>query len=145
MSILKRGNSKNWYMQFQFKGKTYVKSSQTTDKRIAERMEREWKVKIHSQLILGDKAFIRFSELMDMFIKTRRGYSNYSSLISESRTLIRLFPVNNYLHEISNHDIEVFVQQRLREGVRNSTIIHIFNLIRGTWKYGQKMRVTKIL
>ena len=139
MSVLKRGNSKNWYIQFQFKGKTYVKSSQTIDKRIAERMEREWKVKIHSQLILGDKAFIRFSELMDMFIKSKEGTTNHKVLISESKTLNRLFPVSKYLHEITNNDIEVFVQSRLREGVRNSTIIHIFNLIRGTWKYGQKM------
>ena len=102
-------------------------------------MEREWKVKIHSQIILGDKALIRFSELMNMFIKTKEGTSNYSSLVSQSRVLNRLFPVGSYLHEITNHDIEVFVQKRLREGVRNSTIIHIFNLIRGTWKYGQKM------
>ena len=49
MSVIKRGNSKNWYIQFQFKGKTYVKSSRTTDKRVAERMEREWKVKIHGR------------------------------------------------------------------------------------------------
>ena len=139
MSVLKRGNSKNWYIQFQFKGKTYVKSSQTTDKRIAERMEREWKVKIHSQVILGNKAFIRYSEIMNMFIKSKEGTHNHKTLISQSKTLNRLFPVNSYLHEITNHDIEVFVQNRLREGVRNSTIIHIFNLIRGTWKYGQKM------
>lgn len=139
MSVLKRGNSKNWYIQFQFKGKTYVKSSQTTDKRIAERMEREWKVKIHSQVILGNKAFIRYSEIMNMFIKSKEGMQNHQTIISQSKTLNRLFPVNSYLHEITNHDIELFVQSRLREGVRNSTIIHIFNLIRGTWKYGRKM------
>lgn len=139
MSVLKRGNSKNWYIQFQFNGKTYVKSSKTTDKRIAERMEREWKVKIHSQVILRSKVSIRFSELMEMYISTKQGTSNYKSLLSQSNTLKRLFPVNNYLHEITNQDIEIFVQMRLREGVRNSTIIHIFNLIRGTWKYGQKM------
>ena len=139
MSVLKRGNSKNWYIQFQFKGKTYVKSSQTTDKRIAERMEREWKVKIHSQVVLGNKAFIRYSEIMNMFIKSKEGTHNHKTFVSQSKTLHRLFPVNSYLHEITNHDIEVFVQNRLREGVRNSTIIHIFNLIRGTWKYGRKM------
>ena len=139
MSVLKRGNSKNWYIQFQFKGKTYVKSSQTTDKRIAERMEREWKVKIHSQVILGNKAFIRYSEIMNMFIKSKEGSPNHKMLISQSKTLNRLFPVNSCLHEICNNDIEMFVQNRLREGVRNTTIIHIFNLIRGTWKYGRKM------
>ena len=139
MSVLKRGNSKNWYIQFQFKGKTYVKSSKTTDKRVAERMEREWKVEIHSQVILGNKAFIRYSELMNMFIASKEGSRNHKTLISQSKTLYRLFPVSKYLHELTNHDIEVFVQKRLREGVCNSTIIHIFNLIRGTWKYGYKM------
>lgn len=139
MSVIKRGNSKNWYIQFQFNGKTYIKSSKTSDKRIAERMEREMKVKIHSHQILGEKERIRFSAAMELFIKTREGYPNHSSLVSQSRTLNRLFPVNHYLHDISNQDIEAFVQQRLREGVCNSTIKHIFNLIRGTWKYGRKM------
>ena len=139
MSVIKRGNSKNWYIQFQFRGKTYIKSSKTTDKRVAERMEREWKVKIHSHQILGEKELIRFSEIMDLFIKSKEGSSNHYTLVSQSRTLYRLFPVNNYLHEISNNDIDRFVQQRLREGVRNSTIVHIFNLIRGTWKYGRTM------
>ncbi len=139
MSILKRGNSKNWYIQFQFNGRTYIKSSRTTEKRVAEHMEHAWKVQIHSQLILGDKAFIRFSEIMAMYINTKEGTSNYKCVVSQSRILNRLFPVSKYLHEITNHDIELFVQHRLREGVKNSTIVHIFNLIRGAWKYGRKM------
>ena len=139
MSVIKRGDSKNWYIQFQFKGKTYIKSSMTSDKRVAERMEREMKVKIHSHQILGEKETIRFSDAMELYIKTREGCPNHSSLISQSRTLNRIFPVNSYLHEITNQDIEKFVQKRLREGVCNSTIKHVFNLIRGTWKYGGKM------
>jgi integrase len=139
MGVIKRGNSKNWYIQFQFNGRAYVKSSRTTEKRVAERMEHVWKVQIHSQLILGEKAFIRFSEIMAMYIKTKQGTSNYKCVTSQSRILNRLFPVNKYLHEISNTDIEIFVQHRLREGVKNSTLVHIFNLIRGAWKYGRKM------
>ena len=139
MTVIKRGNSKNWYIQFQFKGRTYIKSSKTSDKRIAERMEREWKVKIHSHQVLGEKESIRFSEVMEKYLQSKEGCSNHKTLTSQSRTLYRLFPINRYLHDITNHDIEEFVQKRVREGVRNSTIKHIFNLIRGTWKYGRKM------
>lgn len=139
MSVLKRGNSKNWYIQFQFKGHTYIKSAKTTDKRIAERMEREWKVKIHSQLILGDKSFIRYSEITDMYLKSKEHSPNYKTLYSQSRMLNQLFPVSKYLHEISNQDIESFVQKRYRQGVKSSTIVHSFNLIRGVWKYGRKL------
>jgi len=139
MSVLKRGNSKNWYIQFQFKGKTYVKSSKTTDKRIAERMEREWKVKLHSQLILGDKSFIRYSEITDMYLKSKEHSPNYKTLYSQSRMLNQMFPIGKYLHEISNQDVESFVQKRYRQGVKSSTIVHSFNLIRGVWKYGRKL------
>ena len=139
MSVLKRGNSKNWYIQFQFKGKTYIKSSLTTDKRLAERMEREWKVKIHSQLILGEKSFIRFSEIMNMYLKSKEHSPNYRTLYSQSRMLNRLFPISKRIHEISNRDIEAFVEKRYRQGVKSSTIVHSFNLIRGIWKYGRKL------
>jgi len=138
MGVIKRGDSKNWYIQFQFKGNTYIKSSKTTDKRVAERMEREWKVKIHSHQLLGEKEFIRFTECMKLFIQSKEGAGNHSMLVSQSRTLNRIFPVKKYLHEITNQDVERFVQIRLHEGVSNSTIKHIFNLIRGTWKYGRK-------
>ena len=43
MSIVKRGNSKYWYMQFQFNGEMYIRSTRTTNKKTAEQMEVEWK------------------------------------------------------------------------------------------------------
>lgn len=36
-------------IQFQLNNKVFVKSSKTTDKRVAERMEAEWRAKIHGQ------------------------------------------------------------------------------------------------
>ena len=139
MSVLKRGNSKFWYVQFQFQGKTYIKSSKTTDKRIAERVEREWKVQIHSQQYLGEKESIKFTDIMFQFIETKEGTPNHSTLLSHSRTLSRLFPVNRKLHEITNNDINLFLKTRLKEGVANQTIKKSFDLIRGSWKYGRKL------
>ena len=139
MSVLKRGNSKNWYIQFQFNGKTYIKSSKTTDKRIAERIEREWRVQIHSQQYLGERESIKFSDMMDQFIETKEGTPNHPSLLSHGRILTRLFSVNRKLHEISNNDINSFLQIRTKQGVTNQTIKRSFDLIRGTWKYGKKL------
>lgn len=139
MSVLKRGNSKFWYIQFQFNGKTYIKSSKTTDKRIAERVEREWKVQIHSQQYLGDKESIKFSDILLQYIETKEGTPNHSSLLSHSRILTRLFPVNHKLHQISNNDINQLFKTRIKQGVTNQTIKKSFDLIRGTWKYGKKL------
>ena len=52
MSIVNRGNSKNWYIHFQFNGQAYIRSCRTTNKKIAEQMEIEWKAKLHSQQYL---------------------------------------------------------------------------------------------
>ena len=139
MSVLKRGNSKYWYIQFQFLGKTYIKSSKTTDKRIAERVEREWKVKIHSQQFLGEKESIKFSDLLEQFIETKEGTPNHPSLVSHQRVLTKLFPVNHKLHEISNNDISQLLKARIKQGVTNQTIKKSFDLIRGAWKYGIKL------
>ena len=139
MSVLKRGNSKFWYIQFQFNGKTYIKSSKTTDKRISERMEREWKVEIHSQQYLGEKETIIFSDILTQFIETKEGTPNLPTLLCHSRILNRNFPVTRKLHEINNNDINNFYKTRLKHGVSNQMIKKSFDLIRGSWKHGKKL------
>jgi len=139
MSVLKRGNSKYWYIQFQFNGKTYIKSSKTLEKKVAEHMEREWKVKIHSQQYLGEKDTVQFSEVLSQFIQTKEGTPNHPTLKHHKRVLNRLFPVNLKLHEITNAHINTLYQKRLKEGVSNSTIKKSFDLIRTSWKHGKKL------
>ncbi len=43
MAIVKREGSKYLYIQFQYGGKMYIKSSKTTDKELAERLESNWR------------------------------------------------------------------------------------------------------
>jgi len=64
MSVLKRGNSKNWYIQFQLKGKTYIRSSRTMDKKAAEQMERDRRRQLHSQEFLGHKERITIRDAL---------------------------------------------------------------------------------
>jgi len=139
MSVIKRGNSQFWYVQFQFQGKTYIKSSKTTDKRVAERVEREWKVQVHSQQYLGELEEVTFAEMINQFIETKEGTPNHRSLMGQSRLLKRHFPINKKLHEINNADITVFLRLRIKQGVTNSTIKKSFDLIRGAWKYGKRL------
>ena len=70
MSIVKRGNSKNWYIHFQFNGETFIKSSRTTIKKVAEQMEIEWKAQLHAETYQGRKQRIT---LADAFARTRNG------------------------------------------------------------------------
>lgn len=55
MGVVKRNNSKYWYIQFQFNGRTYIKSSKTIDKRIAEFEEANWRKQLVEHNLLGTK------------------------------------------------------------------------------------------
>lgn len=139
MSVLKRGNSKFWYIQFQFQGKTYIKSSKTTDKRIAERIEREWRVEIHSKQYLEDKEVIIFDDILLQFIESKTGTASYPYHVSRRLFLSKIFPMSKKLHELTNVDINLLLQNRIKQGVKNQTIKKDFDLIRGAWKYGKTL------
>ena len=55
MAVYRAPGGKMYRIQFRLNNRTYVKSAKTTDKRVAERMEAEWKAEIHGQQYLGER------------------------------------------------------------------------------------------
>ena len=53
MTVLKRAGSKNWYVQFQQDGKTFVRSTKTTDKKLAQQLEAKWR-----KMLVSNNAWI---------------------------------------------------------------------------------------
>ena len=53
MAVYRAPGGKMYRIQFRLNNRTYVKSAKTTDKRVAERMEAEWKAEIHGQQYLA--------------------------------------------------------------------------------------------
>lgn len=138
MSIVKRGNSKYWYIHFQIRGKTYIRSSRSTSKKVAEQMEVEWKSQIHAQQFLGHKERITIKAALADFCDSRIGTPNYKTLMSNKTVTLRLLS-KKYLDELTSHDLEHFKRQRLQEGTAPATIINAMNLIRGSWKMARKL------
>lgn len=139
MSVMKRGNSRYWYIQFQMNGKTYIRSSRTTNKKLAEQMETEWKAKLHAQEFLGRKDRITVRAAIDQFCDSKKGTAAYMGLLSTAKTVGRLLPIHKAIDELNSHDLERFKRDRMEAGVSPQTIKHDFNLIRGAWKYSRKL------
>ena len=51
MSVSKRNGSKYFYIQFQYNGRTYIKSSKTPDKQLALNLEAQWRK--HKRFLMG--------------------------------------------------------------------------------------------
>lgn len=139
MSIIKRGNSKVWYIQFQFNGRTHIKSSRTTDKKAAQQMETDWKAKLHAEQHLGHKERISLRVAMQQFAASKAGTPNHRGLLTGIRMVSRHMAVNKALDEITSHDLERFKRDRMAEGTSGQTIRHNLNLIRSAWKYASKL------
>lgn len=139
MSIVKRGNSKYWYMQFQLNGETYIRSTRTTNKKTAEQMEVEWKAQLHAQQYRGRKPRISLSEAFQQYKASKKGIASYANLLAQEAVLFRLLPIKKYIDELTAHDLERFKQARINEGVGPEIIKYGLLLVRGTYKFSKKL------
>ena len=65
MAVYRQDSGKTYRIQFRLNNRTYVKSAKTTDKRVAERMEAEWKAEIHGQQYLGEREEITVRRMLE--------------------------------------------------------------------------------
>ena len=71
MSVSKRNGSKYFYIQFQYNGRTYIKSSKTPDKQLALNLEAQWRKQLIEQNQLGLKSPIEITKGFQLFIKSK--------------------------------------------------------------------------
>ena len=139
MSIVKRGNSKNWYIHFQFNGETFIKSSKTTVKKVAEQMEIEWKAQLHAETYQGRKQRITLADAFEQYKLSKQGIASYRNLIAHETVLRRLLPMRKYVDDLTAHDLERFRRDRIAEGVGAEAIKYGLMLIRGTLKFAKQL------
>ena len=139
MSVVKRANSQFWYIHFQFNNETYIQSSKTTNKKIAERMEIAFKAKVHAEKYLGKKERIKFQAALALYKQSKKGIASYRNLVAHETVLNRLLPVNKYIDDFTSRDMEGFKNARQAEGVGNEIIKYGFIIIRGTFKHAKKL------
>jgi integrase len=139
MSIIKRGASKNWYIQFQLNSQTYIKSSKTTDKRVAEMMEANWRKQLIQQQVIGTRERVLLADILDRFVTSKRELATYSNLRSYKMQVLGYFRSVRYLDDLTSSDLERFKHDWLARGYSQQTVKHLVGLIRGTIKFARRM------
>lgn len=147
MTVLKRGKSRHWYIQFQIGGQTVVRSSRTTSKKVAEQMEAQLRAEIHAERYLGRKRSISLADALSQFIASKAGTPNYRNLQAHSRTILRHLAGSRSLDALSTRDIEEFKSDRIAGGTGPQTVKHGLNAIRCTIEHAKRrgFRVPEIV
>lgn len=139
MTLVKRSNSPYWYAQFQIDQKTFIRSTKTTDRKVAARMEIKFRAVAHEELVLGKKKTITVEAALDAYLRTKEGTPNYSNLVSTRKTIFKVFNAKLLASRITNADLETFKHARLTDGVTAQTIKHGLNGLLAAFRYAKKL------
>src|ERR1035438_6125126 len=134
MTILKRGNSKYWYIQFQLAGRTIIKSSRTTSRKAAEQIEAQLRSQTHAERYLGQRPSITFEQALDRFIEGKSGTPNHRNLLGHKRTILAIIGASMRMDDLTTEKLEEFKRFRIASGASAQTLSHGIDLIRCAWK-----------
>ncbi len=139
MSILRRGQSRFWYIQFQFKGKTYIKSTKTTDRQMAAQMEGAWKKQLMTEEVLGIKNRLPLLESVQMYMDSKQALASIKNIKRYVAMIIKFFIRKHYVDQLTTADIENLRADMVRNGYSSQTVKHVIGTVRGFWRHSRRM------
>jgi len=116
MPLVKRGNSRFWYVQFQLNHRTFVRSTRTTDRKIAEKLEAKYKAEAHADGVLGKKRMISLADALARFIDTKEGTPNQKNLLQHRKAVLGCLIGSLPIASLTNDDLERYKRTRAGQG-----------------------------
>jgi integrase len=138
MSLVKRGNSRFWYVQFQLEHQTFVRSTKTTDRRVAEQVALKIRAEAHAELVLGKKKALSLDAALRRYIDGKAGTSNHRNLVSLRRIILQAIAGSTPISRITESALEDFRRRRTAEGCAPQTIKHGLNCLLGALRMARK-------
>jgi len=151
MSLYKRKDSKVWWVKITINGRIVQKSTGTTDKHQAQEFHDRLKTECWDQLKLGNKPRYNWNEAVVRWLSETQHKASKRVDLSHLRWLDFYFD-KLPLDEINRDCIDKIVQEKLAEGVTNSTVNRVLALIRSIlrracfdWEWIEKVPKIRLL
>lgn len=122
MAVYRQDGGKTYRIQFRLNNRTYVKSAKTTDKRVAERMEAEWKAEIHGQQYLGEREEITVRQLLENLLTASLARTTVKSARNFLNVFQRYVDIDVNASDFDQRELHRFRDARLKEGKKDSSI-----------------------
>lgn len=138
MAVIKRGKSKYWYSQFMYNSRTYIKSTKTTNKKLAEQIDREHRNSVIERETLGGATEITIGDALDNYQKSKSDLSSIRTIKANIDFVKKNTNCKRSLSELTLRDVELLVQKRKNDGKSSATCKHMVNFIRGAIKLAKR-------
>jgi integrase len=139
MSVNKRTGSPYWYIQFQYNGQNYIKSSKTNDKKLALKQEVQWRSQLIEEQQLGVKQVLSINEAFQLYSNSKSELISASHFIFWSKRACAYWSDKKHIHEITTLEIERYRSSLSSASYSNQTIKHAMNNVAGAIKYAKRM------
>ncbi len=139
MAVTRREGSKYWYIQFQYNGRTYIKSSKATDRQLAESIEAKWRTQLIEQHQLGIRSPVEIDKAFQLFSKSKTHIASHAYTNRWCCRAVEFWGHLEFLHSIQTREIEQFRIHLQSQGYASQTIKHAMNQVQGTIKYCKKL------
>ena len=139
MAVTKREGSKYYYIQFQYDGRTYIKSSKTTDKLLAQKLESQWRMQLIEHHQLGIKAPLEIPKAFQLYSNSKTDIGSHKRTVGYCNDAIKYWFGFTYIHQIQTKEIEQYKNDLHARGLSNSSIKHKLQHVGAAIKYVKKL------
>lgn len=122
MAVYRQDGGKTYRIQFRLNNRTYVKSAKTTEKRVAERMEAEWKAEIHGQQYLGEREEITVRQIIENLLTASLATTTLKSARNFLSVFQRYVNIDVNASTFDQRELHRYREARIKEGIRESSI-----------------------
>lgn len=138
MSVYQRGNG-TLYFQFMFRGKNYIKSCNTKNRKQAERMEAQFKEELVKKFESGQLEDITLREIVDQFLEHRKKARHIHAFHAHGLNLINRLGGDKNLGDIQQKDITRLVHWHQKEDFSDFTIKGFISFLSVLNKFAQEL------
>jgi integrase len=108
--------------------------AETSDKRIAERMEAEWKAQIHAQQYLGVREDITVRQILENYLKVPLAPATLKHARVFINVLQRYIDIDVKASDFDPRELHRYREARLKEGNKDSSIRQHIRVFSSAWR-----------
>lgn len=134
MPVYRSKGDTYYRIQFRLNNQTFVKSSKTSDKRVAERMEAEWKAEIHARQYLGVREEITVRQILESYLKAPLAQATLKHARVFINVLQRYVSIDVNASVFDPRELHRYREARLKEGNKDSSIRQHMRVFGSAWR-----------